>query len=138
MSQKQRREFLAEVGQGMLVASVGAALVADMKQRGLLDETVIAVLTEFGRTPKINKFKGRDHWTEAYSIAMAGAGVPGGQVVGKSDKDGGYAIEAPHTPEEYAVTIYEKLGIDRHTPLYTSERRAVFFGHAGDPIGEVF
>jgi len=115
-----------------------AALITDMEERGLLAETLVCFVSEFGRTPKINKAKGRDHWTHAYSIVMAGAGVPGGQVIGKSDREGGYVVESPFTPEDYAATIYEKLGIDRTQPIYTSSNRPVFFGHAGEPIRGVF
>lgn len=111
-----------------------AALIEDLDQRGLLAETLVCFVSEFGRTPRLNKFAGRDHWTHAYSIAFAGAGVPGGQVIGRSDKEGGYAVDEPHTPEDYAATIYEKLGIDRTRPLYTSSHRPVFFGHSGEPI----
>ncbi len=114
-----------------------AALIDDLDQRGLLAETLVCLVTEFGRTPRLNKFSGRDHWVETYSIVMAGAGVPGGQIVGKSDADGGYAIEDPHTPEEYGVTIYEKLGIDRDQPLYDATNRPIFFGHAAEPIKAV-
>jgi len=115
-----------------------AALITDMEERGLLAETLVCFVSEFGRTPKINKAKGRDHWTHAYSMVMAGAGVPGGQVIGKSDREGGYVVESPFTPEDYAATIYEKLGIDRTQPIYTSSNRPVFFGHAGEPIRGVF
>ena len=111
-----------------------AALIEDLDERGLLAETLVCFVTEFGRTPRINSFGGRDHWTEAYSIVMAGAGVPGGCVVGRTDSEGGYVLDDPHTPEDYASTIYEKLGIDRSIPLYTSANRPVFFGHAGEPI----
>src|SRR3954454_306867 len=89
-----------------------AALIEDMDQRGLLAETLVCFITEFGRTPRLNKFQGRDHWTDAYSIAFAGAGVPGGQIIGSSDKDGGHAATDPQTPESYAATVFEKLGID--------------------------
>jgi Protein of unknown function (DUF1501) len=115
-----------------------AALVEDMDQRGLLAETLVCFVTEFGRTPRLNKFQGRDHWTNAYSIVFAGAGVPGGQVIGKSDREGGLVLDQAHTPEDYAATIYEKLGIDRSKPLYTSSNRPVYFGHAGEPIPELF
>jgi hypothetical protein len=114
-----------------------AALIDDLDQRGLLADTLVCLVSEFGRTPRLNKFAGRDHWTETYSIVMAGAGVPGGQIVGKSDADGGYAIEDPHTPEEYGVTIYEKLGIDRDLPLFDATNRPIFFGHAAEPIKAV-
>ncbi|MEX1229849.1 MAG: DUF1501 domain-containing protein [Planctomycetaceae bacterium] len=115
-----------------------AALVSDLDERGLLDETLVCFVSEFGRTPWLNKFAGRDHWTHAYSIAFAGAGIPGGQIIGASDRDGGYAITHPHTPEDYATTIYEKLGIDRNQPLYTPTNRPVHFGHLGEPIAELF
>ena len=111
-----------------------AALIEDMDQRGLLAETLVCFITEFGRTPRLNKFQGRDHWTDAYSIVFAGAGVPGGVVIGKTDDEGGYVLDSPHTPEEYAATIYEKLGIDRSKPLYTSANRPVYFAHHADPI----
>lgn len=114
-----------------------AALVSDLDDRGMLDETLVCFVSEFGRTPRLNKFQGRDHWTHAYSIAMAGAGVPGGQVIGLSDKDGGYVISHGQTPEDYAATIYEKLGINRDQPLYTAANRPVFFGHLGEPIPEL-
>jgi hypothetical protein len=114
-----------------------AALIGDLHDRGLLSETLVCFVTEFGRTPRINKFKGRDHWTHAYSIALAGAGVPGGQVIGRTDREGGYVVEQPHTPEDYAQTVYEKLGIDRTRPLYTPSNRPVYFGHGGTPIPEL-
>ncbi|MCE9531338.1 MAG: DUF1501 domain-containing protein [Planctomycetes bacterium] len=115
-----------------------AALIEDMDQRGLLAETLVCFVTEFGRTPKLNKFQGRDHWTNAYSCAFAGAGVPGGQVIGATDKEAGQVANEPHTPEEYAATIYEKLGIDRTKPLYTSSNRPVFLGNDVEPIGPLF
>jgi hypothetical protein len=114
-----------------------AALIEDLDERGLLAETLVCFVTEFGRTPRLNKFGGRDHWTNAYSIALAGAGVPGGQVVGSSDKDGGHVATDPQTPESYAATVYEKLGIDRSNPLYTSTNRPVFVGQDADPIAAV-
>lgn len=114
-----------------------AALISDLDQRGLLAETLVCFITEFGRTPRLNKFQGRDHWTDAYSIAFAGAGVPGGQVIGRTDKEGGHVVDQAHTPEDYAATVYEKLGIDRARPLYTASNRPVFFGHGGEPIPEL-
>jgi uncharacterized protein (DUF1501 family) len=111
-----------------------SALVTDLDRRGLLAETLVCFVSEFGRTPKINKAQGRDHWTHAYSIVFAGAGVRGGQVIGRTDRDGGYVLDTPYTPEDYASTIYEKLGIDRAKPMYTSSNRPVYFGHLGEPI----
>jgi uncharacterized protein (DUF1501 family) len=115
-----------------------AALIEDLDQRGLLAETLVCFVTEFGRTPRLNRFQGRDHWTGAYSIVFAGAGVPGGQAIGRSDRDGGYVTDLPHTPEDYAATVYEKLGIDRSRPLATVSNRPIFFGHDSEPIRELF
>jgi hypothetical protein len=115
-----------------------AALIDDLDQRGLLAETLVCFVTEFGRTPKLNKFQGRDHWTNSYSIAFAGAGVRGGQIIGSTDRDGGQVTNDPYTPEAYAATVYEKLGIDRTKPLYTANDRPVFLGHDADPIPQLF
>jgi hypothetical protein len=114
-----------------------SALIDDLDQRGLLAKTLVCFVTEFGRTPRLNRFQGRDHWTHAYSMVFAGAGIRGGQVIGRSDREGGYVIEQPFTPENYASTIYEKLGIDRDRPVYTANNRPVFFGHGGDPIPQL-
>lgn len=111
-----------------------AGLITDLDRRGLLAETLVCFVTEFGRTPRLNKFAGRDHWTNAYSIVMAGAGVPGGQVIGVTDEEGGYVLDAPYTPENYAATIYSKLGIDLEKPLYTNTNRPVFFAQGAEPI----
>lgn len=129
------------IGHWVMMGSVDqaySALIADLDQRGLLAETLVCFVTEFGRTPRINPTRGRDHWTHAYSMVFAGAGVPGGQVVGRSDREGGYVIEHPFTPENYASTIYEKLGIDRGQPIYTPNNRPVYFGHAAEPIPQLF
>jgi hypothetical protein len=89
-----------------------SALLEDLHQRGLLDSTLIVVLGEFGRTPKINKYGGRDHWPHCFSVLLAGAGVPGGTVVGASDSDGAYPAHTPVRPPELAATIYRRLGLD--------------------------
>jgi hypothetical protein len=116
-----------------------AALLDDMHQRGLLAETLVCFVTEFGRSPRINDRKGRDHWTHAFSFAFAGAGVPGGQVVGETDHEGGF-ITSPraYTLEDYAVTIYEKLGIDVSKPIYTPAGRPIYPGKDGHSIPELF
>lgn len=116
-----------------------AALVEDMGARGLLDETLVCFVTEFGRTPRINERQGRDHWTNAFTFVFAGAGVPGGQVVGGTDREGGYVTSSmAYTIEDYAATIYEKLGIDRTKPIYTPTRRPIFLAAHGKPIPELF
>ncbi len=115
-----------------------SALLEDMDQRGLLDETLVVMMSDFGRTPRVNSAAGRDHWTKAYSMVFAGAGVRGGQVVGRTDRDGGYVTEGAVIPEDYAATVYEKLGIDRAQPLYTPGGRPTYPGHAGEPIPDLF
>ena len=115
-----------------------AALIRDMDDRGLLEDTLVCFVTEFGRTPKLNKAQGRDHWTGAYSIAMAGAGTPGGQVIGASDRFGGYVTDNAYTPEDYAATVYKKLGLDLEKPIYTTDNRPIFLAANGTPIREVF
>ena len=128
------------IGHWVMMGSVDrayAALIEDLDQRGLLAETLVCFVSEFGRTPRINRAQGRDHWTHAYSMVFAGAGVRGGQVIGRSDRDGGYVIEQPFTPENYASTVYEKLGINRGSPIYTPNNRPVFFAHGGEPIGQL-
>lgn len=128
------------IGHYVMMGSVDiaySALIEDLAERGLLDETLVCFVTEFGRTPKINKHGGRDHWSHAYSMVFAGAGTRGGQVVGRSDAEGGYVVGRGYTPEDYASTIYQKLGIDRDQPLYTSANRPIYFGHLGEPIAEL-
>jgi Protein of unknown function (DUF1501) len=115
-----------------------AALLEDMDQRGLLAETLVCFVTEFGRTPRINDRKGRDHWTHSFSFAFAGAGVPGGQLVGETDREGGYITSSrAYTIEDYAATIYEKLGIDMTQPIYTPSGRPVYPSKDGHPISEL-
>src|SRR5262249_57040077 len=88
-----------------------AALLTDLKARGLLDETLVVFLTEFGRTPKINKEGGRDHWGTAGSIFYAGAGVKVGQVIGTTDKNGAFPVTPADGPRAVAATIYTPLGV---------------------------
>ncbi|HTK75481.1 MAG TPA: DUF1501 domain-containing protein [Gemmataceae bacterium] len=99
-----------------------AALINDLDQRGLLDSTLVIALGEFGRTPKINKDAGRDHWSNAMSVLFAGGGTPGGQVVGATDKNGYAAVERVLSPENFASTVYTKLGIDPGKVLYANGR----------------
>jgi hypothetical protein len=115
-----------------------AALIEDLHQRGLLDETLVCFVSEFGRTPKVNERQGRDHWTFSFSFAFAGAGVPGGQVVGSTDREGGYISSSmAYTLDDYAATIYEKMGIDRAKPLQTPTGRPIYLAAKGRPIQEL-
>lgn len=88
-----------------------ASLIRDLDQRGLLDRTLVLVTTEFGRTPKLNKDGGRDHWPRVFSIAMAGGGVHRGLAYGKSDATWSAVDDDPLTVEDFATTVYNQLGI---------------------------
>lgn len=94
-----------------------SALLDDLSECGVLDETLVVVLSEFGRTPKINSSAGRDHWAPCNTVLLAGGGVPGGRVYGASDKIAAYPARNPVSPEDLAATIYHLLGVDAETPL---------------------
>ncbi len=115
-----------------------SALVQDLKTRGLLGETLIVAMGEFGRTPKINKDTGRDHWGPAGSLLFAGAGVRGGLVLGTTDKQGAYVTRRPVSPAEVAWTIYDCVGIDPTNHLHTPDGRPVEILDQGSPIKELF
>jgi uncharacterized protein (DUF1501 family) len=86
-------------------------LLTDLEERGLLDTTLVLWLTDFGRTPKINSASGRDHWASTGFAIMAGAGIPGGSVLGATDDEGGHVTKDMYTSEDIATTVYTKLGI---------------------------
>ncbi len=102
-----------------------AALLRDMQDRGLLKETLVAMYGDFGRTSKINKDNGRDHWGNAGVMLFAGAGVRGGQVIGTTDERGEYVTDRPIRPPEVAATIYHALGIDHEKQLVTPQGRPI-------------
>jgi hypothetical protein len=93
-----------------------SALLEDLEQRGLLDSTLVVMVGEFGRTPTISN-AGRDHWPHCYSALVAGAGVRGGQVYGRSDKNGGYARDNPVSPETFGATLFHALRVAPETRL---------------------
>ena len=94
-----------------------SALIEDLDQRGLLDDTLVCGLAEFGRTPKVNPAGGRDHWPQVFSCTFAGGGVVGGRAVGASDPVGGVPAERPTPPGDIVATIFKTLGLDLHTEL---------------------
>ena len=102
-----------------------SALTDDLADRGLLDETLIVIMGEFGRTPKLNTQGGRDHWPRVFSVALAGGGIAGGQVIGASDRNGESPAEHPVTPGDLTATIYSRLGIDPGRIIHTSDGRPV-------------
>ena len=101
------------------------ALIQDLTERSMLDETLVVVMGEFGRTPKINSQGGRDHWPNVFSVVLAGGGVQGGQIIGSSDALGEFPKERPVTPSDLSATIYTLLGIDPSFELHTSDGRPV-------------
>jgi hypothetical protein len=100
-----------------------AALLGDMKERGLLEETLVVMVGEFGRTPKINKDAGRDHWGPCFFGLFAGGGVQGGQVIGKSDEQGAYPVTQPYSPDDLGATIYHLLGIPADAEVRDRQNR---------------
>ena len=114
-----------------------SALIEDLKGRGLLDETLIVVMGEFGRTPKLNTTGGRDHWPRVFSVALAGGGVRGGQVIGSSDSVGEGPKDRPVTPSDLAATIYWRFGIDPRTEMHDQTGRPYRIAD-GRPISDIF
>ncbi len=122
-----------------------ATLVDDLETRGMLDSTMVLVMGEFGRTPRINTggvpgvdpVPGRDHWGEVMSVLVAGGGVKGGQVIGSSNSRGEVPRDRPLRPQDLAVTIYRKLGIDPETSFVDRSGRPIAIGSDGRVIEEL-
>ena len=114
-----------------------AALITDLKQRGLLDSTLVVFLTEFGRTPKINANGGRDHWGACGSMFFTGAGTKVGQVVGASDKQAAYPTTRRYGPADIAATIYKAIGLNPENRIRDRENRPHQRLDHGSPIAEV-
>lgn len=114
-----------------------SALLEDLEMRGLLDETLVVVMSEMGRTPRINANGGRDHWTHCYGMWFAGAGIRGGTVVGESDSQAAYVKDRPVSPADVCATIYECLGIDPDLTVPDRGGRPVPVSHGGQPIREI-
>jgi uncharacterized protein (DUF1501 family) len=113
-------------------------LIDDLQQRGRLETTLVVAAGEFGRTPHINASGGRDHWPGVWSIALAGGGVQGGQVVGASDSHAGAPALRPVTPQDVLATIYKSLGIDPAQHLARPDGDTYAIVDDGAPIGELF
>lgn len=112
------------------------ALLTDLKQRGMLDETLVMWTAEFGRTPKVNKDAGRDHWPYGYSMLFAGAGIRGGAVYGATDADGAYPTADPVGPANLSGTMYHALGIDPKALIHDRLNRPLHI--ADEPILSLF
>ena len=114
-----------------------STLIEDLEERGLLDSTLVVVLGEFGRTPKINASAGRDHWPDCYSVFMAGGGVRGGYIHGASDSIGAYPALDPVTPADLAATIFWRFGIDPATEIHDLTGRPYRLAD-GEPVRRLF
>ena len=114
------------------------ALMEDLSARGMLDETLVAMFGEFGRTPKINKNQGRDHWGAVQSAVLAGGGIPGGQVYGRTDRDSAYPASSPVSPEDMLATIYHAMGISPDSILLDPTARPHRAVDGGTPLLSLF
>ncbi len=122
---------------GMLDRAV-SSLIRDLDSKGLLETTLIAIGTEFGRTPNINMTNGRDHHPRAFSTMLAGGGVQGGQVWGASDKKG-HAVESDRvTIQDFIATLGFGLGLDTEKTIYSPSGRPFTIGDKGKPVTRLF
>ena len=113
------------------------ALMTDLERTGRLDETLVVVAAEFGRSPKITRSNsGREHWPECYSVFFAGGGIRGGTVVGRSDRYAAFPAASPMAPADFTATIYHCLGIDSHAETHDQTGRP-FILSRGNPIAEL-
>ncbi|MFO0804215.1 MAG: DUF1501 domain-containing protein [Gemmataceae bacterium] len=112
------------------------ALIEDLSQRGLLEETLVVAVGEFGRTPRINAVGGRDHWGRVFSMALAGAGIAGGAVLGASDKNGAMPVADPIRPHDFTATMFHLLGVDHHAMFKDKTNRPVHITK-GEPLYRV-
>ena len=128
---KRMRENLPVVDQAL------SALLNDLIERGLWEDTLVMMFGEFGRTPKINTKAGRDHWPQAMSIILAGGGVPEGLVYGTTDKHGAYVTSGSHSPADFACTVYSLLGIDPHKTYPAGNSQPTPIVRGGEPIKAV-
>jgi uncharacterized protein (DUF1501 family) len=126
------KSLLGPLDQGM------AALISDLKERGLLDSTLIIWMGEFGRTPRINNNAGRDHFARAWSTALVGGGIKGGQVIGKTDREGASVVDRPISVLDFMATVCQALGIDAGKKLETPSGRPIQIVERGaKPIAEL-
>lgn len=130
--ENQHKKFLLPLADQSL-----SALIEDLDQRGLLEETLVVATGEFGRTPRINAQGGRDHWPNCYTVLMAGGGVQGGAVFGSSDRNGEYPATDPVTPGDIAATIFWRFGINHAAEIYDQTGRPHRLT-TGEPITQLF
>ncbi len=113
------------------------ALIEDLHQRGMLETTMVVAWGEFGRTPRVNKDSGRDHYPHVFSAALAGGPVKGGRVVGSSDSKGAYPLDNPKSPQDVLATLYQHLGIDTQRHYLDHSGRPIITLPFGKPLEEL-
>lgn len=128
----QHKKYLLPIADQSL-----SALIEDLDERGLLDSTLVVATGEFGRTPRINRNGGRDHWPDCYSILLAGGGIQGGTVYGSSDHHGAFPATDPVTPADMAATIYWRFGIDPASLIHDHTGRPFKLAD-GAPLAPLF
>ena len=115
-----------------------SALITDLERRGKLEDTLIVLTTEFGRTPRINQNAGRDHYPKAFSSVLAGGGIKGGTVYGKTDEGGESVIENPVKIPDFNATVAYALGLPLDQVLYSPSKRPFTVAHKGEPVLPIF
>jgi hypothetical protein len=125
-----RRGFLPRFDQAY------SALISDLKERGLLETTLVVAWGEFGRTPRVNNDAGRDHYPNVFSAALAGGPIPGGRVLGASDTKGAFPLSQPKTPQDVLATMYRHLGVDATRQYVNAAGRPIGVLPSGSPLVE--
>jgi len=115
-----------------------SALLADLSDRGMLDDTLVVCLGEIGRTPQVTGQGGRGHWSFCFPAVLAGAGIRGGTLHGRSDKDAAYPADQPVRPEDLAATIFHAMGIDPELRIHDAQNRPVPLMEGGVPLRGLF
>jgi arylsulfatase A-like enzyme len=130
--------FPAMQGHGSVMDPALASLIEDLAESGMLSKTLVVMLSEFGRTPKINKDAGRDHWANVFSCFMAGGGMKGGTVIGSSDEDGYQPKDRPVQVPDIHASVCHALGINPKKEVMTPLQRPMKLVDEASPIQELF
>ncbi len=135
------RNCTTEVGARKLIPPLDlaiGALIDDLVARGLYDSTLVVAMGEFGRTPRMNKDAGRDHWGNTFSVLMGCGSMRMGQVIGKSSTRGEHVVDRPVSPQDVAATVYHHLGIDARSVVFPDRAgRPTYLIESGEPIREL-
>jgi len=115
-----------------------SALIEDLDQRGMLETTMVLAWGEFGRTPRVNKQNGRDHYPHVFSAAIAGGGTQGGRAIGTSDAKGAFPAQNPKSPQDVLATVYRHMGVDTHKHYLDHAGRPIATLPYGRPLDELF